>query len=154
MSRVQPPAQTQVTCEIRPNCSALFSRVLQTCKTETAELLWATTSTAWLNHVEEVLHPVWTFFTPTYDHWLLSSHHTAQKRALLHLLEGTSRLLLRSPWSLLFSCQTNSALSLSSQDKCSSSLTLLLVLHWTHFSLINLPCIEGPKTAQGTVDVV
>lgn len=119
MSWVQPPAQTQVTCEIRPNCSALFSWVLKTCKTETAELLWATTSTAWLNHVEEVLHPVWAFFTPTYDHWLLSSHHTAQKRALLHLLQGTSRLLLKSPWSIF--CQTNSALRLSSQGKCSSS---------------------------------
>lgn len=30
------------------------------------------------NHVEEVLHPVWTFFTSAYDHWLLRSHHTAQ----------------------------------------------------------------------------
>lgn len=122
-------------------CSALPICVLETCKTEATQLLQATSYTARLSPWKEF------FLTSSlnllcFNLWTLP--HVFSPRISVQSLTPSSQrcpqknqyVVVWSHWNYLF-LRLNKpiSLSLSSQDKCSSSLIILVVLHQLHFYL-------------------
>lgn len=103
---------------------------------KTAQPLRAAWSTAWLSSwwKSVSLYPVWISVVSIYAHCLLSCWHTPLWKACFHLLDdllGFRRLLLGvCPTPSLLLCRLNKfhSLSLSSQGKYSSPLTVLVAL--------------------------
>lgn len=112
-SLVQPPAQVRASCGIRPGSLGLcLVGYWKPPRKEPTQLLWVTSSTAWL--------PLWgmsqsvPLFVSNYSYCLLSSHCAPLRRVWLHLHDTP-------PPNHLFSrLNEPRTLSFSSWDKCSS----------------------------------